>query len=67
MMTIRKLAITSFRLGMPKFSKISFTMTVDRNAVIKLHKSGKSNAEIAKRLTNSVKDREEVPGDRKHP
>ena len=33
---------------MPKFSKISFTMAVDRNAVIKLCNSGKSNVEIAK-------------------
>ena len=30
--------------------KKSFTMAVDRNAVIKLHKNGKSKVEIAKRL-----------------
>ena len=35
---------------MPIFSEISFTIAVDRNAVIKLHKSGKSNVEIAERL-----------------
>ena len=50
MITIRKLAISTFRLGIPKFSKISFTMAVDQNAVIKLHKSRKSNVEIAKRI-----------------
>ena len=34
------LTISIFRLGIPIFSKISFTMAVDRSAVIKLHKSG---------------------------
>ena len=48
MITLWKLTISTFRLG--KFSKISFTMAVDRNAVISLCKSGKSNVEIAKRL-----------------
>ena len=42
--------ISTFRLDIPKFSKISFTMAVYQNAVIKLHKSGKSNVAIAKRL-----------------
>ena len=46
-------------------------MAVDRNAVIKLYKSGQSNIEIAKTARyepfNGVEDREEVPGDRKHP
>ena len=35
---------------MQKLSKISFTVAVDQNAVIKLHKSGRSNVEIAKWL-----------------
>ena len=39
-----------FQTGYPKFTKISFIMNVDRNAVIKLHKSGKNNVKIAKRL-----------------
>ena len=46
-------------------------MDVDRNAVVKLLKSEKSNVEIAKtdgyEPFNGVEDREEVPGDRKHP
>ena len=50
MITIWKLTISSFRLSMLKFSKISFTKTVDQNAAIKLHKRGKSNIVIAKRL-----------------
>ena len=50
MKIIWKLTISSFWLGIPKFSKINFTIAVDRNAVIKLHKSKKSNVEIAKRL-----------------
>ena len=50
MTTIWKLIISTFRLGMPKFSKISFTMAIDRNAVIKLYKRGKSNFVIAIRL-----------------
>ena len=50
MITIWKLTISTFRLGIPKFSKISFTIIVHRIAVSKLHKSGKSNVEIAKRL-----------------
>ena len=50
MITIWKPTIFTFKLGIPKFSKISFTMAVDRNAVIKLHKSRESNVEIAKRL-----------------
>ena len=50
MIPIWKLTISNFRLGMPKFSKIGFTMAVDRNAVITLHKSGNSNVESAKRL-----------------
>ena len=50
MITVLKLTISTFRLGIPKFPKISYTMAVDRNAVIKLHKSGKSNVEILKRL-----------------
>ena len=50
MITIWKFTSSTFRLGVPKFLNISFTMAVDRNAVIKLHKSGKSNVEIAKRL-----------------
>ena len=37
-------------ISTPKFSKLSFTMAVDRNAVIRLYKSGKNNIEIAKRL-----------------
>ena len=35
---------------MAKFSKIITSMSIDRNIVIKLHKSGESNSEIAKRL-----------------
>ena len=42
--------ISTFRIVILKFSKISFTRAVDRNAVIMLHKSGKNNAKIAKRL-----------------
>ena len=34
----------------PKFSKISFTMAVGRNAVIKPHKSEKSKVEIVNLL-----------------
>ena len=49
MIPIWKLTVPTYRLGIPKFSKISFTMAVHRNAVIKLHKSRKSNVEIAKR------------------
>ena len=41
MITIWKLTISTFRLGITKLSKISFTTAVDRNAVIKLHKSEK--------------------------
>ena len=70
MINIWKLTISTFRLGKPKFSKISFTVDVDRNAVIKLEKNGKSNIEIAKWLdincSIGVKDCEEVPGDRKY-
>ena len=50
MIIIWKLTISTVRLGIPKFSKISFTNIADRNAVIKLSKSGKSNVEIAKLL-----------------
>ena len=50
MIIICKLTLSTFRLGIPIFSKISFTMTVDRNVVIKLYKSRNSNVEIAKRL-----------------
>ena len=50
MITIWKLAISTFKLVIPKFSKISFTMTVDWNTVIGLHKRGESNVKIAKRL-----------------
>ena len=50
MITIWKLTIFTFRLGIPKFLKFNFTIFVDRNEVIKLHKSVKSNVEIAKRL-----------------
>ena len=50
MITICKFTISSFRQAIPKFSKINFAMAVDRNAVIKLHKSRKSNVEIGKRL-----------------
>ena len=35
---------------MQKFSKISITMVVDRNTVIKLHKSGETNVKIPKWL-----------------
>ena len=43
-------------------------MAVDRNSVIKLHESEKSNVEMAGyEPFNGVEDREEVPGDRKHP
>ena len=34
----------------PKFLNTSFKMTVDQNAVIKIHNGEKSNVEIAKRL-----------------
>ena len=45
-------------------------MAVGRNAVIKLHKSGKSNVEIAKRLDmnrSTVWKIVTETGDRKHP
>ena len=48
MIIIWKITIFIFRLGIPKFLKISITMAVDRNAVTKLQKSVKSNVEIAK-------------------
>ena len=40
-------------------------MAVDRNAVIKLHKKGKSKVEAAKWL--NMKDRVEVSGNQKTP
>ena len=49
MITIWKLAISTFRLDIPKFLKIIFTVAVDQNAVIELYNSRKSNVEIAKR------------------
>ena len=50
MISIWKLTISTFRLDIPKFSKISLTIAVDRNVVIKLLNRGKSSAEILKRL-----------------
>ena len=70
MITICKLTISTFRLGIPNVSKFSFTVLVDRNAVIKLHKSEKVmlNCKTAGyEPFNGVEDREEVPEDRKHP
>ena len=50
MITIWKLTISGLRLGIPNFLKTSFTMAVDWNAVLNLHKGEISSVEIAKRL-----------------
>ena len=48
--TILKLKLSSLFSNRLKFCKICIENAVDQNIVIKLHKSGKSNVEIAKRL-----------------
>ena len=45
-----KAKLCSFISYTAKFSKIIISMSIDHNIVIKLHKSGESNSEIAKRL-----------------
>ena len=51
MVIISKLIISTFSVGIPKFPlKNSFAIDVHQNAVIKLHKSGKSNVENVKGL-----------------
>ena len=48
MITIWKLTTSTFRLGITNFSKISFAMAGDWNAMIKLSQKWKNNVEITK-------------------